>query len=86
MQFAHRILAYIVVAFIIIIWIKSKQIETTLLQKKGIMSLLIMVSLQFLLGVLTILLQVPVWLGVTHQAGAFFLLSIMTFTLHRFSK
>ena len=45
-----------------------------------------MVGIQFLLGVLTILLQVPVWLGVAHQVGAFFLLTAMTFTLHRFSK
>jgi len=30
--------------------------------------------------------HVPVWLGVAHQVGAFFLLSSMTFTLHRFSK
>ena len=55
-------------------------------QFKGINSLLIIVGIQFLLGVFTILLQVPVWLGVAHQIGAFFLLSAMTFTLHRFSK
>ncbi len=85
-QFIHRILAYLVVLFIIIIWRKSKQFILAKDQVIGITLLLIMVCVQFLLGVFTILLQVPVWLGVAHQVGAFLLLSAMVFTLHRFSK
>ncbi len=85
-QFVHRILAFIVVIFIFLIWKKSKTIEVTQIQSKAIKSLLIILSIQFTLGVFTILLHVPVWLGVAHQVGAFFLLSAMTFTLHRFSK
>ena len=85
-QFVHRILAYVVVVFIIGIWIKSKKLDVTAIQSKGISSLLIVLVIQFLLGVFTILMQVPVWLGVAHQVGAFFLLSAMIFTLHRFSK
>ncbi|WNH12889.1 COX15/CtaA family protein [Thalassobellus suaedae] len=85
-QFVHRILAFIVVLFIFFIWKKSKTIEITKLQSKAIKSLLIILGVQFILGVFTILLHVPVWLGVAHQVGAFFLLSAMTFTLHRFSK
>ncbi len=85
-QFVHRLLAYVVVIFILLIWIKSKKMNLTTYQSKGITILLIMVGIQFLLGVFTIILQVPVWLGVCHQIGAFFLLSSLTFTLHRFSK
>ena len=85
-QFVHRILAYIVAALIIIIWFKAKKMTLTIYQERGINVLLLMVGIQFLLGVFTILLQVPVWLGVAHQIGAFVLLSAMTFTLHRFSK
>ena len=85
-QFVHRILAFVVVGFIISIFVKSKKMSLTSYQFKGVNSLLIIVGIQFLLGVFTILLQVPVWLGVAHQIGAFFLLSAMTFTLHRFSK
>ena len=55
-------------------------------QQKGIHALLLLVVIQFILGVLTLVLQVPVVLGVAHQVGAFLLLSAMTFTLHRFSK
>ncbi|QFZ55776.1 heme A synthase [Oceanihabitans sp. IOP_32] len=85
-QFVHRILAYIVVVSIVILWLKARKMELTRLQTKSINALLILVGFQFLLGVLTILYAVPLWLGIAHQIGAFFLLSAMTFTLHRFSK
>ncbi len=85
-QFVHRTLAYIVVFFILLIWQKSRKLIKTNYQSNGINLLLLTVCIQFFLGVLTIVLQVPVWLGVAHQVGAFFLLSAMVFTLHRFSK
>lgn len=85
-QFAHRMLAYVVAFLLVSVWYKARKMETTPYQSKATKSLLIMVGIQFLLGVLTIIYQVPVWLGVAHQVGAFFLLSITTFTLHRFSK
>jgi cytochrome c oxidase assembly protein subunit 15 len=85
-QFVHRTLAYFVVFLILVLWKKSRQLVRTVNQNKGIYGLLIMVAVQFVLGVLTLLLQVPVWLGVAHQVGAFILLSTMVFTLHRFTK
>ncbi|WP_296381606.1 COX15/CtaA family protein [Winogradskyella sp.] len=85
-QFVHRTLAYIVVILILAIWYKAKRMTLTSFQTKGINGLLIMVGVQFLLGVLTLVYAVPVWLGVLHQVGAFILLSTMIFTLHRFSK
>ncbi|KQC28496.1 COX15/CtaA family protein [Flagellimonas eckloniae] len=85
-QFIHRYLAYIVVGVVLFIWYRTRKLVLTPLQDKGIKLLLILVSLQFLLGVLTIIYAVPLWLGVTHQIGAFFLLAAMTFTLHRFTK
>ena len=85
-QFVHRIIAYLVVISIGLIWMKSKKLTLTTWQQKGIHSLLLLVTIQFILGVSTLVFHVPVWLGVSHQVGAFFLLSAMTFTLHRFSK
>ncbi len=85
-QFVHRILAYVVVFMIGMLWYTSKKMSLTLQQTQGIRFLVVMVALQFVLGVLTIVLGVPVWLGIAHQVGAFLLLSFMTFTLHRFSK
>jgi len=85
-QFVHRTLAYIVVAFIIAMWYRMRRLILTRHQIIGMNTLLVGVTLQFLLGVLTIIYAVPVWLGVVHQVGAFLLLSAMVFTLHRFSK
>jgi cytochrome c oxidase assembly protein subunit 15 len=85
-QFIHRYLAYIVVGFIVLIWFKAKKTALTKLQSKTLKALLFIVLLQFILGVFTLLFQVPVILGVLHQVVAFFLLAVMTVTLHRFSK
>jgi len=85
-QFVHRILAFIVVFSVLIIYINGKKIAVSNYQLYGLKSLLILVGVQSLLGVLAILLQVPLWLGIAHQIGAFLLLSSMIFTLHRFSK
>ncbi len=85
-QFIHRYLAYIVVGLMVLIWFKAKKITLTSLQTKSINSLLLIVLLQFILGVLTLMFQVPVLLGVLHQVVAFFLLAVMTLVLHRFSK
>ena len=85
-QFIHRILAFFVIISVAIIYIKGKKMTISNHQLNGLNSLLILVGIQSLLGVLAILLQVPLWLGIAHQIGAFLLLSSMTFTLHRFSK
>ncbi len=85
-QFIHRTLAYIVVSLILLLFFKSRSLLLSNTQKKGIYALLIIVFIQFTLGVFTLLYSVPLWLGVTHQAVAFLLLSAMTYTLHRFSK
>ena len=85
-QFIHRYLAYIVVAIVAAIWYRARKRTITALQRSGINWLLGLVIVQFILGVFTLIMQVPVWLGVLHQVMAFFLLAAMTFTLHRFSK
>lgn len=85
-QFVHRYLAYIVVAIIVVIWFKARKMTLTTTQKNGVNILVGLVLLQFVLGIFTLILQVPVWLGVMHQVAAFFLVATMTFTLHRFSK
>ena len=85
-QFIHRYLAYVVVGMVLYIWYKARGMVLTAPQQKGINALVIMVFVQFLLGVFTLVYAVPLVLGVAHQIGAFFLLAAMTFTLHRFSR
>jgi cytochrome c oxidase assembly protein subunit 15 len=85
-QFVHRTMAYVVVGLILFLYFKSKKFTLSNPQKNGVNLLLIIVFLQFLLGVFTLLFSVPLWLGLTHQIMAFILLATMTYTLHRFSK
>lgn len=85
-QFVHRTMAYVVVALILALYFKGKKLGVDTQQKQGLNALVIIVFLQFTLGVLTLLFRVPLWLGLTHQVVAFFLLTAMTYTLHRLSK
>lgn len=85
-QFVHRTMAYVVVGLILFLYFKSKKFSLSNQQQNGMNFLVIIVFLQFLLGVFTLLFSVPLWLGLTHQVMAFILLATMTYTLHRFSK
>ncbi|RBN50836.1 COX15/CtaA family protein [Flavobacterium psychrolimnae] len=85
-QFVHRTMAYVVVGLILALYFTSRKYLLTVLQKRGIKTLVVIVFLQFALGVFTLLYGVPLWLGLLHQVMAFFLLTAMTFSLHRLSK
>jgi len=85
-QFIHRTLAYVVLGAMLLLYFKSKKFTLDKTQITGINSLVILVFVQFALGVFTLIYGVPLWLGLIHQINAFFLLSAMTFTLHRLSK
>ncbi len=85
-QFIHRTMAYVVVGLILFLFFKSKKYSLSNQQKNGLNLLVFIVFLQFALGVFTLLYNVPLWLGLTHQIMAFILLATMTYTLHRLSK
>lgn len=85
-QFVHRYLAYIVVGLVLLLLLKSTKFELNELQKKSLIALLCVVFLQFMLGVFTLLMSVPIWLGVVHQVGAFFLLGAIVFVASSFRK
>ena len=85
-QFVHRTLAYFVVGFILLLFFKGKKYTLNQQQQRGLNFLVVIVLLQFTLGVFTLLYHVPLSLGLIHQIVAFFLLTAMTYTLHRFSK
>lgn len=85
-QFIHRTFAYVVVGMIVFLFMKSRKFVLDKTQDNGVKTLLVFVFIQFILGIFTLLFHVPLWLGLAHQIMAFFLLTAMTFTLHRFSK
>ncbi len=77
-QFIHRWLAVIVLILVFYIVMHVKRGFYTIIQKKALFFLGITISIQFLLGVFTILYSVPIVLGVLHQFGAMlFLIAIL---------
>ncbi|MBA2613555.1 MAG: COX15/CtaA family protein [Bacteroidetes bacterium] len=86
-QFVHRTTAIIIVILICFIWYRSNKLQLTKQQHTGITLLIYGVTIQFILGVLTLLYQVPVIMGALHQTGAFFLfLSCIYLLFHLFNK
>jgi len=86
-QFMHRILALLVVTVLCVIWYKSDKLKLNVSQYRGVTFLIYGVTIQFILGVLTLLYQVPVVLGVLHQTGAFFLFATSVYLIfHTFRK
>jgi len=82
-QFIHRGLAYILILFIVIYSIKLFKANLNQGQRNATWLLLTGIFMQVILGILTLLLQVPLWLGVLHQAIAFFLFAGVIYLLHR---
>ncbi len=76
-QFIHRTIGIILLIIIGIAWIKSKKLKLTGNKNKAINLLLIILLIQFTLGVVTLLNLVPLSLGVLHQIGALALLTAM---------
>jgi cytochrome c oxidase assembly protein subunit 15 len=55
-------------------------------QNFGITLLIYGVTAQFILGIYTLLYQVPVILGVLHQTGAFFLFTVCVYLLFHLNR
>jgi len=81
-QFDHRLLAESVLIFVIGLWFYARRFELVGRAKLGFNLMLGMVAIQFTLGVATLVMVVPVPLGVAHQGGAMLLFSTALFTLH----
>lgn len=85
-QFIHRWVAFAVLAFVLLIIFKSRMLTLNANQVKARNYLLIAVSLQIVLGVLTLIMAVPILLGVLHQLVALFLLLSIVFFLFHLSR
>lgn len=81
-QTLHRSVAYILTAVGVWYFIKNIKLDVGSLYKKTLWFWLAVLSLQVILGILTLINCVgviPVGLGVMHQAGALFVLSAILF-------
>lgn len=88
LQFLHRNMAYFIFIFVNFIFYRTKHVAASFEFHRTRWLLLAAVSLQVILGILTLLYsrgEVPVVLGVLHQMGAFLLL-IFAVEAHYFVK
>jgi len=69
-QWVHRIVGTLLTLMVILLWIKIQMTDTEPHIKKRGLALLLIVLLQYGVGVFTLLNHVPIALGVIHQAGA----------------
>lgn len=73
-QFAHRVLAYVIALYaLVVLWAgwRGNRFEA---QHKWLLVIAALLALQILLGIATLLLIVPIPLAIAHQAVAFILL------------
>jgi cytochrome c oxidase assembly protein subunit 15 len=84
-QFIHRWIPVILLVLIGWILYRSEKLTVEIEPKVWIRILTALVVVQFIMGILTIITGVPVWLGVTHQFGAVILLAATLISLFLFS-
>lgn len=75
-QFLHRMFAILLLIYSVYFMIISKK------NRKSVYIAVFVISLQFLLGVLTLLYKVPISLGVIHQFGAIIVFTNLLFILY----
>ncbi len=85
-QFHHRVLAIATLAMALTTWWQTRWLVLTPRGRLAANSLAVMAAIQVALGIATLLLVVPVPLGVAHQAGAVTLLSIVVWLLFELPK
>jgi heme a synthase len=86
-QFVHRILAILIVIFMCFIWYRSNKLGLNKHQTLGVSLIIFGVTIQFILGIVTLIYQVPLVMGALHQTGAFFLfLSTIYLLFHLFNS
>lgn len=82
-QFIHRCLGFIILALAIVLFLRIKKHSHTLLQRKIVNWMFIIISSQFLLGVATVIFNVSIAIALIHQTGAFLVFSILLYLIHR---
>jgi len=79
-QFDHRVLTMIVLAAVVIFWVKGRQLTGR--QRRAVHVLAVLAVLQVALGILTLVLVVPLTLAAAHQAVAVLLFAAAIWTAY----
>lgn len=83
-QFNHRVLAVATLISALVLWATSRSARAHPDQRGAVTAIAGIAVLQLGLGIATLLLVVPIWLGALHQAGALLLLTATVWALHSF--
>ena len=75
-QFDHRLIAYLLVLVVAAYWWMARSVNLPASTRRVFHLLPIALLVQVALGISTLLLIVPVWLGALHQAGALAVLTV----------
>jgi cytochrome c oxidase assembly protein subunit 15 len=81
-QFDHRLLAMTTASAVLLLWLVGWRAALPRAARLALHALMLAVTLQFLLGVSTLLMVVPIPLAATHQAGAVLLLTAAVIWRH----
>jgi cytochrome c oxidase assembly protein subunit 15 len=91
-QFIHRYLAYVVLFLIFFLAYRVFKMQKSTNEKLlpsqlgAVYFVVAIIICQFILGVLTLIYNVPVWMGVTHQVFAFILFAAEIYLIHLFTR
>lgn len=85
-QFIHRTLAMLVVIYFCMWFFLNKTTIKQQLAMKNCLAVFIVLALQFTLGVMTLILQVPLFLALAHQLNALLLWGLSVTLLHKLSN
>ena len=85
-QFNHRVLTAICGLALLAWYIAGRSVFSSAAISRSFKLIGMMVIIQLVLGISTLLLQVPVWLGAAHQAGALLLFTVMLMNVHALSR
>lgn len=79
-QFDHRIGAYVLTVLALVVFWQGSSCSLRL--KSASLCLLLAVALQMVLGIITLLLEVPVFWGTAHQGGGAVVLAALVYLMH----
>ena len=81
-QFDHRWLAISTFVLIVVFWFRARKADLPARARPAVNALLHTAVLQVALGITTLLLAVPVFLGAAHQAVAMLLFTVALYLVH----
>jgi cytochrome c oxidase assembly protein subunit 15 len=85
-QFIHRHLGLLLVAYLFVLWWKAVRMHLMVRQKLAFNLLLTGGVLQFILGLMTLVMGVPIVIAVLHQVMACFLLGATVMVLYELAE